>query len=164
MVSLRVVVTFLLLLCLFAVAAAGQTALGTITGIVTDPAGAIIPNATIEARNADSGQVYRAVSTETGNYTISQLPVGGYEISVTVQGFKKYTRQGLTLAAAQTMRIDIPLEVGSNTESVTVTAEATLLKTESGELTHNVTLSQLNQLPIVNVGGVGTQQTTGLRD
>lgn len=164
MVCSRFAVKLVLLSSLFAAAAIGQTALGTITGIVLDPAGAVIPNATIEARNSGSGQVYRAVSSETGNYTIAQLQVGAYEIDVTVQGFKKYTRQGLNLSAAQTMRIDIPLEVGSNAESVTVTAEATLLKTESGEVTHNVTLAQLNQLPIVGVGGVGTSQTTGLRD
>ena len=162
--SVRSFFAVALLLFGFAIVAAAQTALGTITGIVNDPAGAVVANATIEAKNTESGQVYRAVSTETGNFTISQLPVGGYELSASVQGFKKYTRQGLTLAAAQTMRIDIPLEVGSNTESVTVTAEATLLKTESGELTHNVTVSQLSQLPVVSVGGIGTNQTTGLRD
>src|SRR2546429_10026090 len=55
--SLRAAVTFVLLLCVFVATAAGQTALGTITGIVADPAGAVVPNATIEARKADSGQI-----------------------------------------------------------------------------------------------------------
>jgi len=162
--SRRSICLFCLSLSVFTVAAVAQTALGIITGIVNDPAGAVVAGATIEAKSTNSSQIYRAVSTETGNYTISQLPVGPYELSVTVAGFKKYTRQGLNLAAAQTMRIDIPLEVGTNTESVTVTAEASLLKTESGELTHNISSNQLEQLPVISVGGVGTNQTTGLRD
>src|SRR5438876_433872 len=105
----RSLYALVLFLTVFGAAAAAQTALGTITGIVADPSGAEVANAAIEAKNTGSGQVYTAVSTETGNYTISQLPVGGYEVSATVQGFKKYNRQGLTLAAAQTARIDIAL-------------------------------------------------------
>jgi len=162
--NLRSFCALTLLMMIYAGMGLGQTALGTITGIVSDPAGAVVANATVEVKNLNSAQVYRALTTETGNYTVSQVPVGPYELTVTVQGFKTYTRQGLTLAAAQTMRIDVPLEVGANTESVTVSAEATLLKTEGSELVHNITSAQLTQLPVISVGGVGTNQTTGLRD
>jgi hypothetical protein len=81
-----------------------------------------------------------------------------------VTGFKTYKRSGLDLGAAQIMRIDIPLEVGSQAESVTVTAEASLLKTESGDLTHNVTVVQMDQLPILTVGGTFSNNTSGYRD
>src|SRR6185436_11721637 len=111
-----------------------QTDRGTITGTVSDPTGAVIANAVIEAKNVANGQTYTATSTETGNYTLPQLPAGSYEVTVSVQGFKKFTRQGLTLAPTQAMRIDVGLEVGSSAESVTITAEATLMKTESGEV------------------------------
>src|SRR5262245_3113372 len=97
--------------CLFALAvlAWGQTGLGTITGIVTDPTGAVVANASVEATNADTGLAYKAISTETGNFTVPQLPVGRYQLSVEVPGFKKYSRQGLAIAAAQVLRNDIGL-------------------------------------------------------
>ena len=106
---------------------------GTITGTIADPAGAVVASAPIQARNVETGSVYSAESSATGNYTLSQLPAGAYEVSATVAGFKKYVRQGLTVEVAQTLRIDISLEVGSATESVTVTEAAPLLKTESGD-------------------------------
>jgi hypothetical protein len=141
-----------------------QGALGTITGTVADPSGAVVGNAAIEVHNTSNGQIFRTVSTATGNYNIAELPVGTYDLTATVSGFKSYKRTGLDLAAAQIMRIDIPLEVGAQTESVTVTAEASLLKTESGDLTHNVTVSQMDQLPVLSVGGTFSNNTSGYRD
>jgi hypothetical protein len=96
--------------------------------------------------------LYEAASTTTGNYTLSQLPAGTYELSITVPGFKKYTRSGLTVQVAETLRIDVSLEVGNATESVTVTEAATLLKTESGELSHNVPTETVDALPIMGIG------------
>jgi hypothetical protein len=96
--------------------------------------------------------VYPTASTSTGNYTLSELPVGRYEITVSVAGFKRFLRQGLALQAAQTYRIDVMLEVGANSESVTVTEAAPLLKTESGELSHNVTNETLDTLPVLGIG------------
>src|SRR3974390_1331671 len=97
-----------------------QSDRGTITGTVSDPAGAVVANATVEAKNADSGTTYHAGTSGTGNYTLAQMPVGTYEVSVTVPGFKKFVRQGLVLQVAQTLRIDVVLEVGNATESITV--------------------------------------------
>src|SRR5690242_8054647 len=125
---------------------------GTITGTVSDPAGAVVAGAALEAREVETGVVYQAVSTNTGNYTISQLPAGSYEISVTVPGFKKFIRQNLALQVAQVLRIDISLEVGAATESVTVSEAAPLLKTESGELSHNVSTDTVDNLPILGIG------------
>src|SRR5690348_4044327 len=107
---------------------------GTITGTVADPAGAVIANASIEARNLETGVAYPVVTTSTGNYTIAQLPVGQYEVTATVPGFKKFTRSGVTVLVGQIIRIDVGLEVGQATESVTVQADASQLKTESGDL------------------------------
>jgi hypothetical protein len=130
----------------------GQGGSGTITGTVTDPGGAVVPGATVEAKNTETGVVFNAVSTNTGNYTISQLPIGNYVVTAKVMGFKTYTHTNLALAATQVIEEDIALQVGSAAETVTVTAEATLLKTETGEMTHNVTLSQMNNLPLLGVG------------
>ncbi len=130
----------------------GQTSLATITGTIADATGAVMANTPVEIRNLANGQTFRTSSSETGNYTISQLPIGDYDLSVTMTGFKTYAHTGFHLAAAQIMREDITLEVGQTTESVTVTAEASLLKTESSEVGQNVTLSQLNNLPVLQAG------------
>ena len=123
----------------FSTAVFGQTDRGTITGVVSDPAGAVVANAAVEAKSVETGAVYRAATTATGNYTLSELPTGTYDVSISVAGFKKYVRSGLALLVAQTLRIDATLEVGNTSDTVTVTEAAPLLKTESGELSHNVT-------------------------
>jgi hypothetical protein len=141
-------------LFLFTIAALAQSDRGTITGAVADPAGAVVAAAKVEAKNVATGAVYEAISTGTGNYTLSQLPAGSYQLTVTVPGFKTFVRQNITVQVAGTLRIDVALEVGATNESVTVTEEAPLLKTESGELSHNVTTDRLNNLPVINLGGV----------
>jgi hypothetical protein len=139
-------------LLLFACSAFAQGDRGTITGTISDPAGAVVANAAIQARHVETGTLYDGASTNTGNYTLAQLPVGTYEVSVAVPGFKKFVRSGLTVQVAATVRVDIVLEVGAATESVTVQADAALLKTESGELSHNVTTDTVDNLPILGIG------------
>ena len=143
---------------LLIVAATAQTDRGTITGTITDPAGAVVAAAVVEAKSDATGAVSQVGSTSTGNYTLSQLPAGTYEITVTVPGFKKFVRQNITVQVAGTLRVDVALEVGSASESVTVIEAAPLLKTESGELSHNVTTDRVDSLPVINLGygaGVG---------
>ena len=152
---LIVIASVCVLLCFGA--AFAQSDRGTITGTVTDPAKAMIPNVPIEAKNLETGAVYQAASSATGNYTIAQLPVGTYQLTASMTGFKQYIRTGITVMVAQTLRIDIPLEVGNITETVTVSADAPLLKTESGELSHNVSSSRLDDLPVMSIAG-------GMRD
>jgi hypothetical protein len=64
--------------------------------------------------------VFPTTSTETDNYTLVQLPVGPYEVTVTVAGFKTFVRSGIAVQMKQTLRVDIPLEVGAASDSVTV--------------------------------------------
>ena len=140
-------------LILLVPASFAQSDRGTITGTITDPAGAMIANAAIEAKNTQTGVVSQTVSSATGNYTLAQLPVGIYQLSASVTGFKQYVRTGITVMVAQTLRIDIPLEVGNISETVTVSADAPLLKTESGELSHNVSTERLEDLPLLSTAG-----------
>jgi Carboxypeptidase regulatory-like domain/TonB dependent receptor-like, beta-barrel len=141
------------LLFLAVLGAFAQSDRGTITGTISDPAGAVIASAAIEARNVATGAVYQAASSATGNYTIAQLPAGNYDLAVTVPGFKRYVRAGIQVEVAATARIDPELEVGSNTESVTVEAAAPLLKTEGGEVSHNISTQTLDDLPILTLTG-----------
>jgi Carboxypeptidase regulatory-like domain len=138
-----------------------QSDRGTITGTVSDPAGAVIASAGVEVRNTQTGAVYQVASSETGNYVV-QVPTGTYEVSIAVQGFKKYVRPNILVPVEQTLRIDATLEIGSTGESVTVNEAAPLLKTESGELAHNVTADSLNTLPILGIGNAAVG-STGIR-
>src|SRR5579883_3079709 len=143
--------------CLFVsgFAAFAQSDRGTITGTVSDPAGAVVANAPIEAKNQATGLTYPSATSGTGNYTLSELPVGSYEITVSAPGFKKAVRTGVEVVSQTTFRVDFTLQVGAPTESVTITAEAPLLKTESGELSHNVTVDRVDNLPILTIGSDG---------
>lgn len=156
-------VRLLFLLSLTIGSAFAQSDRGTITGTVSDPANAVVANAPIQARNTETGVVYTAATSTTGNYTIVQLPAGTYELSIGVQGFKKWIRPALTVAVAQVLRVDAQLEVGSSAESVTVTAEAPLLDTETGDLRHSVTVDRLNELPVLGIGS-GQAGSAGIRN
>src|ERR1035438_3682333 len=160
---MRSLVTTLCLM-LFALSAFAQSDRGIITGTVTDTSGAVVASAAIEAKQLETGSLFPTTSTGTGSYTLSELPVGTYEVSATVPGFKKYTRSGITVQVAQTLRIDIPLQVGAASESVTVSADASLLKTESGDVSHNVQIdSELDTLPILGVGSANAG-SSGIRN
>ena len=98
-------ITVCLLLLSVSVASA-QTARGTITGTVSDVSSAVIPGVSITAVHTETSARYETVSTETGNFTLSQLPAGVYELSAELPGFKKYVRQGITVLVSATLRID----------------------------------------------------------
>src|SRR5580658_1385374 len=141
----------------------GQVGNGTITGVVTDSTGAVVAGTTVEAKNTETGVVFRGVSTNSGDYAITDLPVGIYAVSVTATGFKTYTHTNLALAATQVLREDISLQVGAASESVTVTTEASLLTTESAELSRNVGIEALDALPLIGIGTVDAG-TSGFRN
>lgn len=146
------------LLCLlaFVMPALAQSDRGTITGAVSDPTGAVIASAQLEVRNLDTGAVYQSLSSRTGNYSFSELPAGTYQISVAAPGFKTVIRTGLVVAVAQTLRIDLMLQLGASSETVTVTAAAPLLETENGALSHNITTQRVDDLPVLVVGAGGS--------
>ncbi|MDP9169099.1 MAG: carboxypeptidase-like regulatory domain-containing protein, partial [Acidobacteriota bacterium] len=126
----------------------GQSDRGTITGTVIDPANAVVPGATVAVTHRETGGQYQTATTSTGNYTLPSLPVGTYDLSVQVTGFKQFIQKGITVAVAQTVRLDVVLQVGTNTESVTITADADLLKTENAEQSFVTTNDRLDQLPL----------------
>ena len=126
---------------------------GTITGTITDPAGAVIASASIEAQNTATNAKYPVASSNTGNYTLSELPPGIYNMRISAPGFKQFVRAGLEVQVAQTIRVNASLEVGATSESVIVTAAASLLKTESGELSQTIATQTMDQLPLLQVGG-----------
>lgn len=137
-----------------------QSDRGTITGTISDPTGAVVAGAAIVARNTDTGALYPVAASTTGNYTIAELPSGPYEVDVTVAGFKKFQRAGLTIQAAQTIRVDAVLEVGNASDTITVQGEAPILQTESGELSNTIATKTMDTLPLLPVGS----NSSGIRN
>src|SRR5215471_6036387 len=143
----------------FAYAAFGQTG-GTITGVISNPGGAVVPNAPVEVKNTATGVIATAATSATGNFTLNELPAGTYEISVAVAGFKKSVRTGITVQQLQTTRVDVALEIGAAAEAVFVNADAPLLKTETGDISHNVTTTAQDDLPMMAATAGGIRNST----
>src|SRR5258706_11578008 len=114
--------SFRVLLCVVvaSLAAFAQSDRGTVTGTVSDASGAVIPGVSIVATNVETAARYETVTTETGNYTLAQLPSGQYQLAAELPGFKKYVRQGISVLVAQTLRLDVALAVGAAGEEVTI--------------------------------------------
>ncbi len=140
-----------------------QSERGSITGTVSDPAHAMVPRATVRATSTQTGVQYDSVTTQTGDYTIPQIPAGIYALSVEAPGFSKFVQQGIRIFVAQAARIDVVLQVGGTTESVTVTGEAPLLRTENAEQSSTITRETLNDLPL-NFGQRGNVGSANIRN
>ena len=125
---------------------AAQSNRGAITGTVSDSAGALVPGVQVVLTNSETGAKSDTVTTGTGNYSLLQLPVGTYTLAVEKAGFSKYEQTNIQVQVAVTTRVDVVLKVGSATESVTVTAESTLLKSENAEQSMTVTGNEIAEL------------------
>lgn len=128
--------------------ATAQTPTGRITGRVTDPTGATVPNVLVTALALDTNQTHQATSNAQGDYTILYLPPGQYSLQAKSPGFRLYARPSLSLAVEQALRIDIPLELGATTETVTVTETAPLLTTETGARGNVITQEEISDIPL----------------
>src|SRR5437868_12995300 len=88
-----------------------QSTLGTITGLISDSSGAVIPNAVVVATNTATGAKAQTLTSSTGNYVIPNLPVGPYEVNVAISGFKASSRSGINVSSNDNIRLDMTLEV-----------------------------------------------------
>ena len=141
-------ITILLLHGLAAVTFA-QDVTARIDGQVMDPAGAVVMGATVTLTNTKTGEVRTVESNDSGQYTLTLIPPGTYDLSVKAQGFKEYLSKGLELNVNDRKTINIPLETGAVSESVTVTAEAPLIQTTPtvGDVVEN---RRVVELPLNN--------------
>jgi hypothetical protein len=126
----------------------GQGTTGTITGVVTDPSGAVVPGATVTVLNQGTGVDFHLETNTAGVYTITSLIPGTYTVSVAAKGFKSYANRNLQLTVNQVLRLDVVLEVGSETQTVTVEAAAPLVNTEEGRMSAVVTGTQIENMPL----------------
>src|SRR5438045_2059705 len=159
---LRLTLKLLLLILALQISALGQGVSGSITGVVTDPAKAVVPNAQVTARETSTGLVTKTVTNSAGVYNMPSLPIGIYEISVEAAGFKTYVQSNLQIEASRVVRLDPELQVGAVGERVNVVAEAPLLEAENSDVGTQVNKRLLNTLPF-QLSGASRDPTSFIR-
>ncbi len=129
-------------------AAHAQTVSGTILGTVTDSSGSVIPSAKVTIVNEGTGLTRTVQADSNGEFTAPALPTGRYTVIAELTGFKTLTLSNIELGVDQRARIDLKLEVGAMTETISVEATSPLLQTSSSELGTTVTAGQIEALPL----------------
>jgi len=138
--------TFLVLALSSAVFA--QSARARIIGTVTDPQGAVVPNAKVTVINTATGVETKSTSDPEGRYQAVELPIGSYKVRVEHEGFKTTETSVFTLDINQILRLDVKLAVGGRSEIVEVSGEAALVETISPTLGATVTGEAITELPL----------------
>lgn len=138
---------FFMLLLLPSVASA-QNVYASLAGTITDPAGAVVPGATVAAKNENTGLTRTTVTEAHGTYALNLLPAGTYTLSVTGKGFKAKSITGIVLQVNQQAREDVTLEVGTAQQQVVVQGTVPVLQTETASIGEVVNEQEINQLPM----------------
>ena len=121
---------------------------GDITGVVTDPAGAVVEGASVDAVNAETQRKFESLTNGSGQYRLSQLPPGIYTLTANMQGFKQALAEHVALNANDLLRQDFSLQLGDARESVIVQALPGLMQTESAEIKDVIQNQQVVDLPL----------------
>ena len=133
---------------LFGAPALPQSFTGRIVGAITDPSGGVVAGAEVRISNVATGWSATTRSNDDGNYVLTELPRGEYQMEVSSAGFKQFVRRGIQLSIGQQARVDVQLEIGSVAESVEVTADASLLETVDSVLGKVVDNKRIVELPL----------------
>jgi carboxypeptidase family protein/TonB-dependent receptor-like protein len=128
--------------------AAAQEITGTITGVVKDESGGIVPGATVTVRNVNTNIETTVVADTAGVYVATALPVGQYEVHVELAGFRGYVRRDLDLHVADRLRVDPVLRTGTVSETVTVTGASPVVQTETSDVSTLINSTQVSQMPL----------------
>jgi hypothetical protein len=130
--------------------AQSQAANGNIEGIVRDTSGAVIPGVTVTVTNINTGASRVVTTNNNGLYRALALPLGTYSLSAELQGFRKFEQSGLTLAAGQSLVLDINLSVGGVAESVVVSGATPVVDTGKIDAGRNLSEREIKNLPLVS--------------
>ena len=148
--------------CVFSACAFGQGNLGGLTGRVSDSSGASIPDVSIQIRNIETGQETKAGTSSDGAFLASSLAPGFYRVAVSKTGFRTTVRESVLVSTATVTTVDFTLDLGSTTESVTVSGSDVQLQTTSAEIGTVLPTKAILDLPI-SMGGAATTGATGRR-
>lgn len=132
----------------------GQSGRGTLTGSVTDSSGAVVPNAALTLTETRTGSSYKAVASGQGLFTFPELNPGSYTLSASAPSFREYRQSGITVSVGNTAALTIVLQVGAASDTVTVTADASQLQTESSDVGTTVPTKLIEDLPLQFSGTV----------
>ena len=136
-------------LCLLCLApASAQTSGGTIAGTVLDASGALIPNANVVATGADTGTVYKTISTSAGTFHFPQMQLGRYNVSVSAAGFSKQVLTGILVTTGNVSPAEVRLSTGETSATVTVNEDAPVVETENSEVSNTISNRQVVDLPL----------------
>ena len=138
----------LLLIFGFATLADAQISKGTITGRVTDPAGAVVKGANVVATEMSTGSNYTATTNGVGEYTFPFVAPGTYRVAVTVNGFKGFVRENVVVGANEHVSVDTPLQMGEQSQTVTVSTESSLLETASASTGQVLNQEDAENMPV----------------
>ena len=127
----------------------GQAVYGSISGNVTDASGAAVPNAKVTITDVGKGVSYNTVTNESGNYSQGHLIAGVYEVRVEAPGFSVYLQKNVVVEVDKVMQVSAQLAVGAVGETVSVNAEAPLLKTERADVSDTVGQKAVQELPVL---------------
>jgi hypothetical protein len=122
----------------------------SLSGVVTDTGGGVIPGATVVVKNEATGVTYETVSSSTGGFTVPALDAGTYSTTVSLSGFKTAVVNNIRVLTATPAAITVKLDVGALTETVEVIAASSLVQTQSTAVTSTIAIEQLKQLPLVS--------------
>lgn len=128
--------------------AKAQIYYGSITGTVTDSTGAVVSGASVTVKNVGTAAVYNTTTNESGNYTVSQLPIGTYEVRVKQQGFKEFAAEGVEVHTSSNTEVNARLDLGAASETVTVEASDVQVQTASAAVGEVVEGQQVRELPL----------------
>jgi len=121
-----------------------------LSGTVHDPTGAVVANAAVTVRNVDTGVVFKTSSGANGSFVVPALGSGTYAVSVEAPGFKQTKIQNVKIDVGVPAQVQVNLEVGSQTEAVTVEAGGEVLQTQSATVSTTLTGRQITDLPLVS--------------
>jgi hypothetical protein len=131
-----------------------QVLYGTVTGTVTDNTGAVIPKTAVTLTNQGTGAVRTAIAGPAGDYRFGDVLPGSYTVSVAASGnFSSFTAKGIAVQVNREIRVDITLQPASVSQTVTVTSAPPELQTETADVNHEITETQLSQLPVSGTQG-----------
>ncbi len=139
---------FVLLALLLAATASAQVTSGEILGVIQDSSGAVVPGATVTAKNLDTNATREVVASADGRYRFPALPVGRYEVQVVKQGFATFKQGPIVLMLNQSATVDVKLQVSAVSEVITVATDALLINTTNATVGVNFDQKRISELPL----------------
>jgi hypothetical protein len=138
-----------------------QSNLASISGVITDPQGAVVPQANITATNSQTGVHYDAVSNSAGFYNLQNLPIGPYTVTIAHAGFRNYLHEAITLTTGEELGLNARLEVGAAGQVITVAGEPPPLETRTSDISQLIESKSIDDLPLGNRRTLNVVELTG---